>query len=322
MSAAGSIPRVLIWVAGNIIRVARWALVRPGDQLAKLTGGTHDRAHSAIDDDQEGPDAPPIGKIEAARTRIQTVGAWAGSASLSHPARDVAAMVSAGINRADIIVNDHSAWRKKQKFSIRTRERLIRLAGECHASGIDVHLMSWIMPHREYLEDAAKFLIPLMDDTGANSLIWDAEEPFTQARNPMNYSEVASLVASLFAGRKFEMGVTGIRYAPRRKLGPLIAVCDYAVPQCYSTSTSKADPSTVVSRGVRQWRDKFGEEIRIVPALAAYRQTGIRGHSAGSAMRAAIDDAQQHSSTVIYWGINSIRRSPDVTRAIAGIRDR
>lgn len=262
-------------------------------------------------------DVPPEPEPEGP---ITTVGAWAGSSSLSNPTRDVAAMVAAGVNRLDIIVNDHSVWRKPQAFTIRNRERLIRLADECHRNGIEVHLMSWLMPHEAYIRRAAEVLIPLMADMGAKSLVWDAEEPWTLAKTGMGYKEAAALVGKLFEGRDFEMGVTGIRYASKSKLGPLIAVSDYAVPQCYSTSSSKADPSTVVSKGVKQWRDRFGDKVRIVPALASYRQTEIKGHSAASAMQAAIDDAKAYGPTVIYWSASAIRKSNVITKAVAGIR--
>lgn len=270
--------------------------------------------------DEEDSDVEEWAHDPKPESAITTVGAWAGASSLSSPTRDVAAMVAAGVNRIDIIVNDHSKWRKPQAFTIRNRERLIRLADECHRNDIEVHLMSWCMPHGAYLKRAAELLIPLMSDMGAKSLVWDAEEPWTLAKRPMSYKDAAAMVGNLFMGRDFEMGVTGIRYASKSKLGPLISVCDYAVPQCYSTSSSRADPSTVVSRGVKQWRDRFGDEVRIVPALASYRQTGIKGHSASSAMQAAIDDAKDHGPTVIYWSANSIRKNIAVTKAIAGIR--
>jgi hypothetical protein len=158
-----------------------------------------------------------------------------------------------------------------------------------------------------------------MAKTGARSLVWDAEEPWTLAKKRMRYSEAGALVGELFADCEFEMGATGIRYAPTAKLAPLVAVCDYMVPQCYSTRTSKADPSTVVSRGLVTWRKKFGDGPRFVPGLAAYRQSGIDGHSIRSAMQAAIDNAGEHSDTAIWWGLNSLRKSPGTAAVVASL---
>ena len=169
------------------------------------------------------------------------------------------------------------------------------------------------------------------------------------AKKRMKYADAGALVAELFADRTFEMGVTGIRYAAKAKLGPIIVwpkrtpgqprdpiivnpvshglktmrplaeICDYIVPQCYATRTSKADPSTVVTKGLNTWRKKFGDGPRFAPGLAAYRQSGIKGHSIRSAMQAAIDNADDHASEVIYWGLNSIRKSPKTAAVIASL---
>lgn len=286
------------------------------------------KAHTSIADEtpEETPDPyraePEILEPDPAPDpmAITTIGAWAGNSSLANPVRDVAAMIAAGVNRIDIIINDHSAWREPRKFTMRDTQKIATLAKVARDSGMSVHLMSWIMPHREYIEGACAALLDLHEKVPFDSVIWDAEEPWTLAKRSMGYKPAAALVGELLDGAPFRQGVTGIRYASKSKLGPLIAVCDYAVPQCYSTSSSKADPSTVAAKGVKQWRGRFGDDVQIVPALAAYRQKGIKGHTEASAIQAAADGARGLGGTVIYWGANSIRKSPVVSRAIARVR--
>ncbi len=278
-----------------------------------------ERAHASVSDDgdldAELAGATPDTQGPALRHRR----AWCGLSSLAHPARDVEFAKSIGLTGLDIIVNDHSAAREPRRFDARPTQKIVTLATMARGAGLDVHLMSWIMPHKRYIKEAADVLPELMAKTGARSLVWDAEEPWTLARERLRYSEAGALVGELFAVREFEMGATGIRYAPTAKLAPLVAVCDYMVPQCYSTRTSKADPSTVVSKGVATWRKKFGDGPRMVPGLAAYRQSGIKGHSIRSAMQAAIDNAGGHSDTAIWWGINSLRKSPKTAAVVASL---
>ncbi|MCK5495983.1 MAG: hypothetical protein KAI80_06195 [Hyphomicrobiaceae bacterium] len=278
-----------------------------------------ERAHASVSDDSdlgaELADATPDAQGPALRHRR----AWCGLSSLANPARDVAFAKSIELTGLDIIANDHSAAREPRRFDTRPTQQIVTLATMARDAGLDVHLMSWIMPHKRYIKEAADVLPELMAKTGARSLVWDAEEPWTLARERLRYSEAGALVGELFAVREFEMGATGIRYAPAAKLAPLVAVCDYMVPQCYSTRTSKADPSTVVSRGLVTWRKKFGDGPRFVPGLAAYRQSGIDGHSIRSAMQAAIDNAGEHSDTAIWWGLNSLRKSPKAAAVVASL---
>lgn len=287
-----------------------------------------EHAHAGISDDEpadvERADDTPDHQGPAIPHRR----AWCGLSSLANPDRDVRFATSIGLTGLDIIVNDHSADRSPRKFDHRSTQQIVTLAKMARDAGLQVHLMSWIMPHADYLRGAADALPELVEKTGALSLCWDAEEPWTLAKKRMRYADAGELVAELFAKREFELGVTGIRYASTSKLAPLILardlpklgglanVCDYMVPQCYSTSTSKADPSTVVTKGFDMWREKFGDDTRFVPGLAGYRQDGIKGHTIRSAMQAAIDNADDHAEEVIWWGLNSLRKSPKTARAV------
>lgn len=252
-----------------------------------------------------------------------TIGVWCGRVSLENPERDVAFCSSHGIERIDIIVNDHSKWRKSQPFSLfkNGRGKILKLAKEARRNGIEVHLMSWLMPHRSYIAGAADILIPLCEETEAKSLQWDAEEPWMLAKKRMTYDDAASLIADKFVDLPCIMAANAIGHAPKSKFGPLAGLCSYVVPQCYSTRTQPIAPEKVVSKIVRRWKSHRGldlPQMPMTPGLAAYRQLGIPGHTIETAMVAAFADAINTSDTgeVIYWSLDHIRRQKRVARVI------
>lgn len=247
-----------------------------------------------------------------------TIGMWTGRSSLNNPERDVQLCLANNIRRLDVIVNDHSASREERDFGLFSVSKIRKLVTLAKANNIDVHFMSWVMPHEKYLDQAAEQLIPLCNELGVTSLQWDAEEPWTRAKNPMDYEKAARRIADKFAMLDCEMGVNGIGYTPVKKFGPLYEICDYVVPQCYSTSTSGMKPTTVVPKCVRRWNKVFGGNKKMAVGLAAYRQTGIEGHSVESAMQTAFAGAEaiEGVDTVIYWSLSSVRTSSTVAKVI------
>ncbi len=244
------------------------------------------------------------------------IGAWAGSASLANPERDVRFCVETGIDRLDLIVNDHSGSRMPRDFTMRRIGKIKRLVEVAREHGIEVHFMSWIMPHRNYIKQAAEQLVPICNDLGITSLQWDAEEPWTQAKQAMRYSAAAKLIATEFADLECPMGVNGIGYTPPGKFRPLAEICSYVVPQCYATKSSRLNPTTCVPRFVRRYRAKFGADKPVQVGLAAYRQPP-KGFTVESAMTASFASAEaiENCDAVIYWSLGWIRRS----RRIASI---
>lgn len=260
--------------------------------------------------------------VEPVSAGITTVGAWAGSRSLANPQRYVDFAVEHSINRLDIVVNDHSKWREPHDFTIRNVDRIVRLAGIARQAGIEIHLMSWIMPHVKYIEQAAETLIPLAAATHAASIQWDAEEPWMLARNHDGYVRGGEMVGDAFKSLAIPMGVNGIGYASVKKLRPLAKVCDYIVPQVYSTSTTGLDPRTAPAKFHKRWRQYFGKPV--VMGLAAYRQKGIPGYTQAQAMQSAIIAVRAipKVNTVIYWSLYHITKNRTVAKAIADIRGR
>ncbi len=252
---------------------------------------------------------------------IVNVGAWTGRSSLRESSRDVDFCVAHGINRLDVIVNDHSNKRGLTPFDTYRRPKILELCKKARDAGIEVHLMSWIMPHAPYIEQAADSLIGLCTETEATSLQWDAEEPWTQAVDAQPYEDAAAQIAEAFSSAPCPMGVNGIGFTPAKKFGPLARVCEYLVPQCYATAGSRATPETVVSLSVDRWRRHFGKDRRMEIGLAAYRQDGVQGHTPQSAMTASLANVRAYGfDTVIYWNLRGIQTSPEIASVVANIR--
>lgn len=279
------------------------------------------------DDD---PEPEPEPEIEP--PGIRNVGVWCGLSTIKNPERDIDFCLAHGINRMDVIVNDHSKSRSARNFTTYAPGEIVRLCVRARENGIEPHLMSWIMPHDGYIKEAADRLVPLAHDGAVASIQWDAEEPWTLARRGLPYKTAADKIKLAFQNLPCPMGINGIGYTPRKKFGPLAEVCDYLVPQCYSTSSSGLQPEEVVPKFVRRWKKSFmpdevfrapdAEPKKFVIGLAAYRQKTIPGHTVETAMRTALAGAQalEGIDTVIYWSLRHIRRSKRVAKVIASIR--
>lgn len=258
---------------------------------------------------------------------VAKVGAWVGRSGFDTPKAVAATIRSAlelGLRRLDVVVNDFAKATSETAFSTYAKGDLVDVALAGREAGLDVHFMSWAMPHARFIDGAAVALRELVALTGARSIMWDAEEPWTQARMPMRYDEAARRIGDSFGG--IPMGVTGIGYASIEKLRPLAEVCGYVVPQCYATQTSGLAPETVVPKFVGRWRAHFTQGAagtaprRVVVGLAAYRQPPA-GYTVEGAMRAAFAGAAATGgiSEVVYWSMGWIRKSPAIARVIRAL---
>lgn len=251
---------------------------------------------------------------------ISHVGAWCGMSSLRNPSRDVAFAKSIGLNRLDVIVNEHSSDRNPRGFDTYDRQKIVEFCHRAQGEGIQTHLMSWIMPYEDYIQEASEQLTSLCSVAGTSSLQWDAEEPWTLAKRRIPYREAAQMIKEKFADLTCRMGVNGIGYTPVGRFGPLAEICDYVVPQCYSTSTSGQKPEDVVPKFVRRYKELFGDKVRTI-GLAAYRQK-IPNYTVDQAMRAPIHAAHalEGVNAIVYWSLTSIRRNRRVANVIKSIR--
>jgi hypothetical protein len=270
-------------------------------------------------DEAGDPDAEiePTVVPEPQRSRVLRVGAWAGWGSMASDndvGRDVSFAASIGLARLDIVCNDHARDRSSRDFGTYNKKRILALAQAARGAGLEVHLMTWCMPHEDYLRGMAEQMIEIADSCGAASIQLDAEEPWTQAKRPMGYVAAAQLVHELLDDMKW--GVTGIGYAPVEKVGPLVRVADYMVPQCYSTSSSGLNPATVAQRLSARWRNHFGDR-ELVVGLAAYRQGNLPGHTTEAAVAAAFKGAKEvGANAAVYWSLRHLRSSKLVAKSL------
>lgn len=243
------------------------------------------------------------------------IGVWAESGSLAHPERDVAFARELGCGALYIMVNDHSKRRGPTAYTTRAPARIVRLAEHARAAGLEAHLTSWVMPHAGYLAGLGR-LRQLAEDAGAASVLLDAEEPWTRARGGLPYSDAAVEVARQLDGIRW--GVTGIGYASWDALGVLVTLARYAVPQAYATATSGVTPERAAAM-VNRWRQLW-PHVPLIAGLAAYRQIGIAGHTAESAMRTAYDGVREAGcADVIYWSLRHLRASRTVAGFVRGL---
>ncbi|HWB80572.1 MAG TPA: peptidoglycan-binding domain-containing protein [Nannocystaceae bacterium] len=255
-----------------------------------------------------------------AAAKIRSIGAWAGTRALREPGPAVELAVRTKLQRIDIVVNDHSAARSPRKFDTHSVAKIEALAQRARDAGLEVHVTSWLMPHKAYISEAAAQLVPLCSKIGASSLQWDAEEPWTLAQQAMDRREAAAWLHERFTGLSCPMGANAIGFASVEKFGPLAEICDYVVPQAYATNTSKIAPEAAPPR----FHDRYAKlfERPIAMGLAAYGQSGIAGHTPASAVRAAIDAtaALGDVDTIIFWSLDWLRQSETVARAVAESR--
>lgn len=273
-------------------------------------------------DDHPTPDPEVDDELEPAY-QLRSVGAWCGWGSFVNDEavrRDIAFAKALGLGRLDVIVNDHSAKRQPMPFGTYNKSRIALFCKRAVDEGLHVHLMTWCMPHREYLKGLGTQMIDLVGQCGARSVMFDAEEPWTNAARPLPWEEAGALAAEVMQAVPF--GVTGIGYASSKKLGPLVRRSKYMVPQCYSTAGNTLDPATASPRLSAGWKSKFGDR-ELVVGLAGYRQEGRPGYTKERFMTTAFNAALSAMPTdIVYWSLRQIRASRTTANIIRGLAQR
>lgn len=253
-----------------------------------------------------------------------TLGAWAMNPSRS----DLELAARLGMRRIDLMVNDHSKDRAVTRFRCYEGvESDIRIAREL---GLEVHLTSWLMPHETFIVEATDRLRDLSEQCTEGdrptSVLWDAEEPWTQADEGMPVTHAADFAHECLKG--VPMGVTGIGYADLDldtpeldgKLEALVLHADYVVPQAYVVAPSSPERKTLTHRGMPRVFERWAAAGKpVVAGLAAYRQADIDGcNTVGGAIRKSLQVARAHGcEAAIYWALRHIAGSWRVQRAIA-----
>lgn len=241
------------------------------------------------------------------------VSAWVPFSDTLTPAKTVAELERAGISTAVLMINDFSEERGPTPFKTFDRDKLIEMASACRAAEREVQLCSWVMPHDVFVDGAIAELPSLIEDTGADLLMWDAEEPWTQAKKP-DYLSAVRRLAAVFD--PFDTGLTAIGSAPV-EVTLLAQACSVWVPQCYATTDSRATPGKVVAASLNWWRERYGSPARYWSiGLAAYDQAD----DVTATMLPPIDDAREAEIwSVCYWTSNAIASRRQVTEFVSGL---
>jgi hypothetical protein len=240
--------------------------------------------------------------------------AWVTSSCFDDPEGTVADLEAAGIAVAVLVLNDYFGedHRAAEDFWTFDVDEIKAMAAACHAAGIVVHAMTWVMPHQCFVDGLLEQLPPLLKDIGCKLLVLDAEEPWTQATGSFSYAAAAQQIATVFP----RLALSGIGGA-ESELTELARRCAVWSPQAYATKTSQATPGGVVPYCINCWSEAWGEPVEgWVMGLAGYKQAD----DAVSTMQPPIDDITAAGITdVCYWTLRSIHEDPDVVEFVAGL---
>jgi len=173
------------------------------------------------------------------------------------------------------------------------------------------HLVSWLRPSRAYLETAATRLRPLCLSTGVRSLMFDVEEPWT--RHVAGEAAARSILSRYWRFQDWPCPLGATVITPRlREVRPVAELCDYVLPQAYSTSgTSTTKRPGVTQRLAHENWSVLGKPL--VMGLAAWKLNLHGGLTQAGSMQTAItavedlrDPAVQE---VAYWSYRWLLQS-------------
>lgn len=218
---------------------------------------------------------------------------------------------------------------KHREFELTwSKARIVDTATSLRDIGVAPHLVTWLRPTESYMRDAAASLRDLCIKTSVRSLIFDAEEPWTlhpniKGRGQAGARDILSRYWSFFTGWPCLLGVSGVPYIPET-VKPLAEVCDFVLPQAYSTHIPERRGRSCLDNRVyrpvitqrtahKRWRD-FGKPI--VMGLAAFSLCLFGGLSRQGAMQKAITATEDLRDPMVgevaYWSIESLKSSEKV----------
>ncbi len=199
-------------------------------------------------------------------------GVWVRSAALSTPKQTAEQIAEIGFTSANLMINDFAKFRSPSPFSTYNTTKIETLCKALGDRGVAVDLTTWVMPHEPFIAGMAAKLPALLERCGARRLWLDAEEPWNQAKQPLEYTTAAELIREAIPA-EFPMVLSAIGFA-KSSAQPLARICDFWSPQAYSTTNpGSANPSTIVADSMKVWSERFGRPRRgWIMGLAAYAQ--------------------------------------------------
>lgn len=234
----------------------------------------------------------------------------------------------------DIAIFVNSNTQTRFSISSSKQKKLLSIAAQLHNIDIAPHFVSWLRPSQQYMTECARIMRPLCRDAKVRSLLFDVEEPWTKNTKTESTAQAAVDDYWRFTDWPCDLGVTGIVSLPR-SLKPVIAKCEYVLPQAYSTRKNSNTvyigddgkerkyirPDRLPKTAHTNWRD-FWQTFWGIPywrkpmvmGLAAWNLNRPGGISETQAMQVAIENTEFISAAptieeVAYWSFAWIIQS-------------
>lgn len=202
----------------------------------------------------------------------------------------------------------------------RAFQRLVDTGLAIADTGINVHLMPWLRPSKEYNEQAAEICLPAAEKIGAKSILFDVEVYWNKRGLPRRFDHeeaVEEYWRPVWADSCIPYGVTSYALLPL----PVVALVNepevtYCIPQAYSVWSDRLSwaqkpqyaPGPMQRLGALSWRKHMRPDQELIMGLAAYyqRRPGMTGKQA---VLKAMDESSKYCDLCVFWSLKHVKRS-------------
>jgi hypothetical protein len=210
-----------------------------------------------------------------------------------------------------LVVNDPNNIRTK--FSVYSQATLDNMKKiKARLPDVDLHIMTWLKPSKSQIKQSADVLFPLAETIEARSIMIDAEKPWTKGWRALSASQRSAVRKTFKAEYRSAPCCLCVTYISSAtvldKVQPLIDLCQYSLPQAYSSMKPKAAgtfKAPKLQESVIDNAKKSGNAI--VMGLASYDLPKLGLKRKVSAMRADLDATENQSHViqeVAYWRLS------------------
>ncbi len=302
--------------ATRISKFGAWTIKRPLTLAALLPAGLilSSLFSSSARADTTAARAPSPGKV-----RVGVFVRPSDYAALGvDVAKTVAKLKAAGVSNANLMLNDFATARGPTPFKTYSTNRIVEFSKRCRDAGMTVDLTTWVMPHKPFIAGMTGTVAYLLDECDARRLWLDAEEPWTQALDPIDRTEAAAMIADAIPA-EHPLALSAIGYAKAELIKPLAKRCEIWSPQAYATTKNKADPAKLISDSLAHWRSAFGKPRGgWVMGLAAYKQPDPPDPAMAKAIEGVLA-ADIHE--VCLWASTSLGYGGRVAKFVRSVSD-
>ncbi len=233
-------------------------------------------------------------------------------------AKTVAKLKAAGVSSANLMLNDFATARGPVPFKTYSVNRIVEFAKRCRDAGMTVDLTTWVMPHQQFITGMGTQLPEMLDACDARRLWLDAEEPWTQAKDPLDRAEAANLIADAMPA-EYPLVLSAIGYARAETIGPLAKRCEIWSPQAYATTSNNAEPAKLINSSLAHWKTAFGKPRQgWVMGLAAYKQPDPPASAMAKAIEATL---AADIDEICLWASTSLGYGGKVAKFVRSVSD-